>query len=283
MGRLQAAMERYRRSQGSDGLTLAAAVANMRRQAARANELLRSGASAFEVTPLTAEVLPPSRARAAGTVAEPGSGAALADAARARVTALGPVTSASATEIFDALHLSSPEFVAEGTLRESLSRGEIPGVGLEGYILGEGGIRALTTDPPGLADRLADMVAGWERAHMIGPGLGSEEFLGLMLAPWGVNQVAQRQGIEAFLRSARDAAITTEPFIRATGRRLAIPLEGGGYDYVDVLTSSHYEIPRTGVPALTFDITVQPDGSWSVVHSLPPGAPGAGIPLSGSR
>jgi hypothetical protein len=154
---------------------------------------------------------------------------------------------------------------------------------LQGYTLGEGGIRALATDPPGLADRLADVVAGWERAHMVGPGFGSEEFLGIMLAPWGVNQVAQRQGIEAFLRWARDNGYTTDPFIRAAGRRLAIPLEGGGYDYVDILTSIHYEIPRAGALALTFDITVQPDGSWTVVHNLPPVASCADIPLSGSR
>ena len=283
MTRLRAAVDRYRRSEGGDPATVRNALMNLRRRTALAGEMLRAAASGFEVTPLTAEVLPPSRPPAPGTVAEPGSAAALAGTARARAAALGPLDQVTSATLFDALHLNSPEFIAEGTLRESLTRGEVPDVGLEGYVLGSAGIRALETDPPGLADRLADAVSGWERAHLIGPGFGAEEFLGIMLAPWGVNQVAQRTGIEAFLRAARDAGVATEPQIRVSGRRLAIPLADGGYDHVDIMTAIHYEIPRAGAPALVFDITVHPDGSWTAAHNLPPGTPGSGVALSGTR
>lgn len=187
MQRLQRAREAYERSRGRGDAAVREALERLRVEAVKADEVLR--ASGFEVTPVgdQPEVLPPGRPAPAGSVAEPGSARALSDAARARAQALGPLPAASAVDVFTALEVSQPEFLAEGALRESLSRGEVPGVGLEGCTLGGSGIRGLGTDPHGLAARLADLVAGWQRAHLVGPGFGPEEFLGLLLAPEGVS------------------------------------------------------------------------------------------------
>jgi hypothetical protein len=146
-----------------------------------AGEHLRANASGFEVTAI-GDVVPPSRPQ---SVSSAGPGRPIAEGARAardtalavgqRVLAPG-VLSAPTSTLFDALQFGTPEFRAEGVLRESLSRTDIPGVGLEGNILGAEGIRRLRTRPPGLAERLAAAVQGWQRAHVVGPGFGSELF-----------------------------------------------------------------------------------------------------------
>jgi hypothetical protein len=109
-----------------------------------------------------------------------------------------------------------------------------------------------------------------------------------MLAPHGVNQLAQNKGVERILREAAAAgrsaggspvAVT----VSATGRRLAVPLASGGFEAVDVLTSVRYEIPRPAGPPLHVRIDVEPSGAWRVTHDLPTGAWPAGTPLRGAR
>jgi len=283
MRRLEQELAAYRAAPGTDAVSAAAATDRLRAEAAAANEHLRSAASAFEAV-ATGDVVPPNRPLRPGAAPEAVSAAKAAEAVLATLEARPDLilSGSNPAELLDALHFSPLEVVAEGRLREPLAR-DIPGVGLERYLLSAGAIGELKTRPPGLAARLARLVQGWQRAHLVGPGFGSELFAGLMLAPWGVNQVAQNQGIEALLRSARALGIDVEPTIRAKGRRLAIPLEKGGFDMVDLLSSVHYEIPRKNGPPLTFDITVHPDGSWTATHNVPAGVTGADVRLAGRR
>jgi hypothetical protein len=41
----------------------------------------------------------------------------------------------------------------------------------------------LPTRASGLGRRLVRLLANWHRAHLIGPGFGTELFTGMMLAP----------------------------------------------------------------------------------------------------
>ncbi|WP_125130397.1 polymorphic toxin type 4 domain-containing protein [Microbacterium sp. 10M-3C3] len=284
MQRLRAAIDRYRANPGTDAAAAEAAASELARMTNYAGEHLRANASGFEVSSLD-DVLPPSRpprADAPGAVHEAHEAAQAArETLRARPDL---VTSAPAAELFDALQSGSPEFRAEGTMREGLARGEVPGVGLEGYMISAGEVGRLRTEPPGLAARLASFLFGWQRAHLVGPGFGSELFAGLALAPEGVNQIAQRQGIELLIRHLRDTGADPHATITAKVRRLAVPLASGSPEAVDVLSSIRYEVTTSGRPAkVTFEITVHPDGSWSVTHDIPPGLPGADVALAGAR
>jgi hypothetical protein len=82
------------------------------------------------------------------------------------------------------------------------------------------------------------------------------------------------------LRSLRE---TGDPraVINARVRRLAVPLASGGFDMVDVLSSIRYDVTAAGHPHITFEITVNPNGSWNVVHNIPDGLPGASVATSG--
>lgn len=286
MRRMEDAVDAYRAA--APGLTdpaaAARAVDDLQRAVADGNETLRSFGRRFEATS-TGDRLPPGRPVPAGPH-PPGSVAADALAARARAAAL-PGASATAADLSDALRFSDLQVSATGTLSEPLAR-TLPGMGQERYVLRPSEIRRLPTDPSWLAGRLADIVAGWERAHLVGPGFGGELFAGLMLAPWGVNQLAQNRGAEAILRDLAAASRATggpaiTPTVTATGRRLAVPLANGGFEYVDLLSSVRYELPRPGRPPVRIDITVQPDGSWRVTHNLPAGTWPTGTPLSGTR
>jgi len=69
----------------------------------------------------------------------------------------------------------------------------------------------------------------------------------------------------------------------ATGRRLAIPLQDGAFEYIDVLERVLYTIPRPGQSTLRFEIKTFANGSWRVEHNLPAGALDPNVPLGGSR
>lgn len=290
--RMREAVDAYRAAAPgtTDPAAAARAVEDLQQAVSDANETLRSVGRRFEATG-TGDRLPPSRPLPPGQTPQPGSVAADALAAARRLddlaARLGPDPHPSATEVSDALGFSDLDVRATGTLGEPLAR-TLAGTGLERYVLRPSEIRRLSTRPPWLAARLADMVAGWQRAHLVGPGFGGELFAGLMLAPWGVNQLAQNKGAEHILRQLAAGARATgaapiNPTVRATGRRLAIPLANGGFEYLDMLASVHYELPRPGRAPVTIDIHVDVDGSWRVTHTLDPGIWPADVPLSGAR
>lgn len=287
MRRMQDAVDAYRAAAPghTDPAAAARAVEDLQRAVSDANETLRSFGRRFESVS-TGDRLPPSGALPAGTTPPPGSAAADALAAQARLAALGG-PSATAAQLSDALRFSDLQVSATGVLSEPLAR-SLSGMGQERYVLRPSGIRALPTSPAWLAGRLADLVAGWERAHLIGPGFGGELFAGLMLAPWGVNQLAQNRGAERILRQLAEARRSTggpavAPTVTATGRRLAIPLANGGFEFADLLTSVRYELPRPGRAPVRIEIHVNPDGSWRVSHNLPAGTWPSDVPLTGPR
>jgi hypothetical protein len=286
MRRMQDAVDAYRSAAPgfTDPAAAARAVDDLQRAVADGTETLRSFGRRFESVS-SGDRLPPSHPLPAGTTPPPGSAAADALAAQARLATLSPT--ATIAELSDALRFSDLRVSATGTLSEPLAR-TVPGIGLERYLLRPSEIRALPTSPPWLSGRLADLLAGWERAHLIGPGFGGELFAGLMLAPWGVNQLAQNRGAERTLRQLAEGSRSTggpaiTPTVTATGRRLAIPLANGGFEYVDLLVSVRYELPRRGRPPVRIDIQVGPDGSWRVTHNLSSGTWPADVPLSGAR
>ncbi|HWM58332.1 MAG TPA: polymorphic toxin type 4 domain-containing protein [Pseudonocardia sp.] len=279
---LERARNEYRSASG-DPVAAAAALERFRRLVSESGEVLRESAvRAFETSP-AADPLPPSR-RPVGP-ARPGSpGARLLDA-EARIRALAAEVrrpaSLGAARLFDALQFSETEARAKGTLGEPLRRSHT-----EGKLLSANEIRTLPTDPPWLADVLANHLEGYQRAHLVGPGFGAEEVHGVMLAPEGVNQTVQNRGIEKFLRKAASLQPgSTSVTMRAKGRRLLIPLTGGRFDHVDVVVSVHYQVHRPApLPPLEFEVVVKPNGQWNVTRNdLPVGAPGAGVPTSGNR
>jgi Domain of unknown function (DUF4157)/Bacterial toxin 4 len=186
-----------------------------------------------------------------------------------------------AAQLLEMLRFGEPETVATGVVGQSLDR-RLPGMGLNRYALTPGDIRALLTRPPALAARLADILSGYHEAHLIGPGFGAELFEGMMLAPAGLNLDAQNEGVEHFIRSATNAGVEVTLEARVKGTRLAIPLEGGGFEYVDVLTEVSYTIhrPPTAGPPLhvTLAVTAPPRGTWRVIRNdIPAAAPGGNV------
>ncbi|HEX6683625.1 MAG TPA: polymorphic toxin type 4 domain-containing protein [Candidatus Limnocylindrales bacterium] len=286
MDRMSEAVAAFREARHTDPAAAAEAVDALQREVARAAETLRSFARRFESV-TTGDRVPPTRPAAGRPTPPPGSAAAsaLADAL-AVVTRLARrgLRSAPAADLFRAMEFSPIEVRANGVLGEPLSR-RLPGMGQETYALTPSDIRVLPTRPPWLGRRLASLIRGWQRAHLIGPGFGGELFAGLMSAPWGVNQIAQNQGVEALLRAAARVVDRVEVTVRASGRRLAIPLADGSFEYVDVLDNVRYHIPRQPPhPPMTFEIIVQPNGSWQIEHrNFPEGAIAADVPMRGTR
>ncbi len=280
MGRLEDAIDAYRRNPGADAAAAAAAADRLQREYAAASEMLRQASGDFEAV-VTGDVLPgrklppgaPPRTGASAEVA------AKADAVRAKLAANPALVDAPRADLFTELHFSDLDALAEGNLREPMVRDR-----LERVLLTPSQIRGLKTVPPGLAARLARWVEGWQRAHLIGAGFGGELIEGIMLAPEGINQLVQNKGFEDILRRAYGAGAEIPLTARARGRRLAVPLRDGTTEIVDVLDSVHYEVPRRGRPPIVFDITVHPDGSWSATHhgSLD-GVWDPAVPLAGAR
>ena len=169
------------------------------------------------------------------------------DAAEVReaIDAAGGLGSMTPAAVLSATEVMDVNVSATGTLGEPLAR-NLPGVGLEGYLLTPRQIGELLTDPPGLGQRLAQMLAGYHRAHMVGPGFGDELFAGIMLAPAAFNLDTQNKGIEALLRALAARGEDVQVTIHATGTRHAIPMADGSVEHVDILKSITYEVHRPG-------------------------------------
>ena len=91
-----------------------------------------------------------------------------------------------------------------------------------------------------------------------------------MLAPHGVNHVAQNNGIEEVLRLLHESGSDPHVVVQTGTRRLAVPLAGGAIETVDIMSSIRYDVSAgAGHPAFFFDVQVRPDGSWSVTHNVP--------------
>lgn len=255
------------------------AVEELRRAVSDSVDALRWFGERWETTVVEGR-LPPRRLDRLepGSDHEPGSAAEAAARIRERVDPqgadpprhpyAGPIgeqlLQASPAQLFDALHFDDVEVTAQGRVTEGVSRG-----GLEGYLLSARSLARLPTLLPKLGNTLSRLMDGWQRAHLVGPGFGAELFRGLALAPEAVNQILQNRGIERLLRQAASDYGEIPVTITGRNRRLVIPLTDNRFEYVDVMKSVRYELPDT---ALYFQIDVQPDGSLTVWHNLPPEA-----------
>ena len=162
-----------------------------------------------------------------------------------------------------------------GRIGEPLAR-DLPGVGLEKYALTPRDLAELPTIPPGLGRLLANLLRGYHRAHLIGPGFGGELFEGLMLAPEVVNLEAQNKGVEKFIRDLAAAGADVHVDAHATGRQLLVPLEGGGIEPVEILTRVEYTIkvdhPERGSAEhrVVIEVGDPPNGTVVVESTIPP-------------
>ena len=202
-----------------------------------------------------------------------------ADEVREAIDAAGGLGSMTPAAVLSATEVMDVNVSATGTLGEPLAR-NLPGVGLEGYLLTPRQIGELLTDPPGLGQRLAQLLAGYHRAHMVGPGFGDELFAGIMLAPAAFNLDTQNKGIEALLRALREQGEDVQVTIHATGTRHAIPLEGGGVEHVDILTSITYEVHRPGYEprVVEYRVGAPPGGAVTIVRNDFDGLTVEGLP-----
>jgi len=272
------AMNDYQAAWHATPEAAAQAVDDLQEAVAKGRDRLRGMARRFEEHS-TLDPIPPTHPIPAGHTPAPGTPAANALEVRRRLAHPAITDQAPAAQLFDALEFGPLEVTAEGKLGEPLERS-----GLEAYALSPSQIAALPTDPPWLAARLAELVDGWQRAHLVGAGFGGETFAGLMMSSNGVNQIAQNRGIEKFLRAAAEHSHEVDVMINARGRRLAIPLADGSFEYIDVLGSLHYNVATPAAPGfLDFTIAMDPDGAWHVTHDLPSGTPGADVPLGGAQ
>ncbi|MFF4911228.1 polymorphic toxin type 4 domain-containing protein [Streptomyces sp. NPDC001260] len=280
MRRLEDAIDAYRKNPGADAEAAATAADRLQQAYSTANERLRQAAGDFDVV-TTGDVLP-GRKRPPGAPQPVGAAAevsARADAVRDELATKPALAALPAAQLFDLLRISDLTTVAVGSLREPVQR-----AGLEKALIPSAKIRTLTTAPPELAARLAKLVDGWERAHLIGPGFGTELVEGMMLAPEGVNQLVQNKGFENMLRRLHKTGADVPLTARNNGRRLVVPLADGSSEIVDILESVQYTVKRGDGTPVVLDITVKPDGSWSADHhgTLTDVWP-ADIPLSGTR
>ena len=142
-----------------------------------------------------------------------------------------------------------------------------------------GELAHLDTDPPGLGGQLATLLADYHRAHLIGPGFGSEHGVGIALAPERFNLNAQNKGIEQVLRAWQTAGTDLQVSVRATATRHVIPLADGSHLHIDILTGVTYEIqrfgsggePMGGVRSVEYAIGAPPNGVPVVVQTDIPG------------
>ena len=232
MARMKAEVEAYRQSSGDDPIERLMALERVRRQVMEVGqEFLRSYGEGFTARPELGDV------------------------------------SASSTLVGTRQRTISVS--ASGKIYEPLNR-RLPGMGLERYMLTPGAIAKLKTVPPGVGRRLAERL-GWSsedggrrafhRAHLVGPGFGSELFEGMMLAPPDVNLRAQNNGVEELIRIMGAAGREVTLDVKATGTRYVLDLEGGGTEEVDVLSQVEYRIHEEGKADKHVVITVKEDGT----------------------
>jgi hypothetical protein len=96
------------------------------------------------------------------------------------------------------------------------------------------------------AEELGLKSADWEWAHLWGPGFGDEAAAGIMLAPRGVNQIAQNKGIEGYMRmlAKRARAAGGDVRVKATATSWGNPTPSGWVPPkgVDFLQRADYKI-----------------------------------------
>jgi hypothetical protein len=240
----------------------------MQQEIARAGEVLRkNGESLWEVH----------------SPDHPVPTAAEADVVRATIGDVGGVSAMSGADIRAATEVSKLDVLASGTLGEPLARN----LGTqEGKLLTPSEIAALKTDPPGLGQRLGQMLAGYQRAHMVGPGFGDELFAGIMMAPDHFNLHTQNEGIEALMRQARERYGDVEVVINATGTRHAIPMQDGTVKYVDILETITYKVEVAGSDVLVevkYTIGPPPKGKVTMDPSNIQGLTVEGLPTRKKR
>jgi hypothetical protein len=163
--------------------------------------------------------------------------------------------------------------VAQGRVTEPLAR-DLPGVGLEKYVLSPDElVEALEEHgSPELAARVGELLAGYHRAHLVGPGFGTELYEGLMLAPAEVNLKVQNEGVERFIRSLAAGGADVDVRTVAVGRRLVLATES-----VDILKTVSYTIRvKAYAKSAEYHVDIQigdpPDGEVQVKHDLPDAA-----------
>ncbi len=185
---------------------------------------------------------------------------------------------------FPGAHEQSLRVEAQGRVSEPLAR-DLPGMGLERYALTPADLGGLKTNPPELAGRMAAMLDGYHRSHLIGPGFGGELFEGMMLAPRSVNLELQNEGVEAFIRKAADRGNHVELKATAVGDRIVVPLADGGSESIDILGRVRYEITVNGLQyEVVIAIDPPPAGTARVIrNTIPAGAPGSEALTAGSR
>ena len=130
---------------------------------------------------------------------------------------------------------------------------------------------------------LSDMLAGYHRAHAIGPGFGGELFEGMTLAPEDVNLDAQNKGVEHFVRKLAETRATVELTVQPVARRLFVPLNNGEVLHVDLLTRIEYTIKvnwrgKPEIYRVVIGVTDPPDGEARILlNTVPPDLPGGKV------
>ena len=233
------------------------------------NEVMRSFGNRFEIT----SKLP----------------TAVADKATVRAQASALHHRNKPETVLDALTVSELRTRAVGQLGEPMAR-----TGLERKAMPSvSELRDLPTTPSWLGRRLAQLLDGYERAHLIGPGFGAEDIVALMLAPHSVNQFVQNRWIEKVLRKAAER-LEVNIVAVARGREIAIPLANGKYDYVKILDEVSYFLKGVdGKPMryknalgqrvpMSFTIEIEPGRGWKAHFNLPEGSVPPSMDLSGT-
>jgi hypothetical protein len=108
------------------------------------------------------------------------------------------------------------DVTAQGRVTEGIFRR-----GYEDILPAAGELAELEGVTPAQRERLARLLSNYQRAHLVGPGFGTELVEGIMFAPAEVNLGVQNAGVEEFLRRAA-AAEDTEVMlhVEAHGQRL---------------------------------------------------------------
>lgn len=234
--RLRDAVEAHQSKQSGDPIQELTELANLRDEINRAGEILRSYHRRFDVK-----------------VGEPGPRQS---------------TIAGTTE-------EQFSVTARGEPGDSFNR-SMQGIGLEKYMLTPKQIGELRTNPPSLARRLANLFAGYQRAHLIGPGFGGELYEGLMLAPEAVNQVTQNKGVEQFIRDQVNNKAKPHVEVKVTGRRIEVPMQNGTVEHIEVMTRIEYTIELAGGKShrVVFEVTAPPNGTAVMVENTLPAPAG---------
>ncbi|WP_127572985.1 polymorphic toxin type 4 domain-containing protein [Georgenia faecalis] len=200
--------------------------------------------------------------------------------ARGRLAAPFDVATAAPADLLGATFHSRVDVETSGWLGDGVMR-----LGKEDTALSPSQLRDLVTDPPRIGERFAAILGDYHRAHLVGPGFGSELAEGIAHAPSAFNLGAQNKGIERALRAMQATGQDFQVSQRATATRYVIPLAGGGFKHVDVLETVEYTIQRFGSSGerlgqplrVAFAIAGPPAGTITIVHSDLPGLTVAGF------